>query len=313
MRETKILRGWLLLALAGCGPSGALFNGPSGIVSDGAGNLYIADQGAGSVRKLTVATGAVSTVARGFATPLGLAGDGTNLYVCDSGNGAIQKIEIATGAVSMLAGGLAQPSGVVVAGGNLYVADSGNNAVRKIAGGAVTTVAMLDGLPMGIASDGAGNLYVTVVFNDLPNKMQGSTVRKIEIASGAVTTLAGAADAQGSMDGAGADARFYGPEGIATDGAGNLFVADDGNNTIRQIAIATGAVTTLAGMAATWGSADGTGAMARFASPFGVVSDGGALYVTGDDLIRKIVIATAQVTTLAGTSNRGTNDGTPAR
>ena len=107
-----------------------------------------------------------------------------------------------------------------------------------------------------------------------------STIRKVVIATGVVTTLAGTAGQSGSADGTGAAARFNGPNGIASDGAGNLYVADSDNYTIRKVVIATGAVTTFAGAAGQSGSTDGTGAAARFYYPAGIASDGaGNLYV----------------------------------
>jgi hypothetical protein len=117
------------------------------------------------------------------------------------------------------------------------------------------SVALFQG-PTGVASDGAGTLYVADHDN--------YTIRKIVISTGSVTTLAGMAGTAGSADGIGAAARFNYPNDIASDGAGNLYVADASNDTIRKIVIATGAVTTLAGMALTAGNADGTGAAARF-------------------------------------------------
>ena len=92
--------------------------------------------------------------------------------------------------------------------------------------------------PIGIATDGAGNLYVADTGN--------STIRKIVIATRAVTTFAGVAGETGSVDGTGAAARFTGPNAIASDGAGNLYVGD-GNGTIRKIAIASAAVSTVIG------------------------------------------------------------------
>jgi hypothetical protein len=74
-------------------------------------------------------------------------------------------------------------------------------------------------------------------------------VRKIVIASGVVTTLAGTAGVSGSADGIGAAASFHSLTGIASDAAGNLYVADSGNSTIRKIAIATGTVSTPVGVA----------------------------------------------------------------
>jgi hypothetical protein len=162
--------------------------------------------------------------------------------------------------------------------------------------------------PFAVAKDGAGHLFVTDV--------EGHVVRQIDLQTGAVITLAGSPGAPGSSDGAGAVARFHGPAGIAADGAGNLFVADSGNNTIRQVAIATGAATTFAGAAGSAGDSDGIGAVARFSSPMGVASDGaGSLFVadSNNDTIRKIVIATGAVTTLAGSAGQsGYADGTGA-
>jgi sugar lactone lactonase YvrE len=87
-----------------------------------------------------------------------------------------------------------------------------------------------------------------------------------------VTTLAGTAGAAGSADGTGAAARFHFPDGVAVDSAGNVYVADTSNHTIRKVTAA-GVVTTLAGTAGTAGSADGTGAAARFHFPDGVAVD----------------------------------------
>src|SRR5204863_356 len=129
-----------------------------------------------------------------------------------------------------------------------------------------------------------------------------------------LSLLAGGLGGPGNIDGTGAAARFAKPYGVAADGAGNLFVADNQNNTIRRIVIATGAVTTLAGTAGQYGNVDATGAAAPFNYPSGVASDGaGNLYVVddGNDTIRKIVIATAAVTTLAGgVRQEGSTDGT---
>ena len=128
-----------------------------------------------------------------------------------------------------------------------------------------------------------------------------------------MTTLAGTAGSSGSADGTGAAARFSCPYGVAVDGAGNVFVADAYNSTIRKITSA-GVVTTLAGTAGSSGSADGTGAAARFSSPYGVAVDGaGYVFVadTWNSIIRKITPA-GVVTTLAGVGSSGSADGTGA-
>lgn len=317
--------------IAGSGSTGyadgigaaAGFNTPRGIATDG-NNLYVADTGNNAIRQVVIGTAAVTTLAGqgggasgsadGTATaatfyqPSEITTDGSNLYVTDTYNDAIRKIVIATGAVTTLTTNV-YGRGITTDGSNLYVADFIDDTIRKIviATGAVTTLAgragvpgSADGIgsaasfhsPYGITTDGT-NLYVTDSYND--------TIRKIVIATGAVTTLAGQAGVQGSADGVGSAASFYQPYGITTDGT-NLYVADRNNNTIRTIVIATGAVTTLAGQAGVSGSADGIGGAARFMAPSGITTDGSNLYVadTVNDTLRKIVIATGSVTTLAG-------------
>ena len=200
------------------------------------------------------------------------------------------------------------PFGVATdSSGNVYVADSINSTIRKITlAGAVTTLAGLAGtggsadgtgsaarfnFPIGVATDGSGNVYVGDLFN--------STIRKITPA-GAVTTLAGLAGSRGSADGTGSAARFASPQGVATDSSGNVYVADSDNNTIRKITPA-GAVTTLAGLAGSRGSADGTGSAARFNLPRGVATDSsGNVYVadTFNNTIRIGRAALADVATI---------------
>ncbi len=201
------------------------------------------------------------------------------------------------------------PLGVATdAAGNVYVADFGNHLIRKITpAGVVTTLAGMAGTsgavngtgtgasfngPYGVATDAAGNMYVADFGNHL--------IRKITPA-GVVTTLAGMAGTSGAVNGTGTGASFNGPYGVATDAAGNVYVADFGNHLIRKITPA-GDVTTLAGMAGTVGAVNGTGTAASFTNPFGVTTDdAGNVYVAdrSNALIRKIT-PTGDVTTLAG-------------
>jgi len=211
-------------------------------------------------------------------------------------------------------------STAVDAAGNVYVTDTANHTIRKITFfGVVTTLAGQAGtlgtsdgtgsaarfnLPRGIAVDGAGTVYVADTSNHL--------IRKITPA-GAVTTLAGSAGAAGNLDGTGAAARFFSPNGIAVDASGNVYVGDTATHIIRKVTPA-GVVTTLAGVAASFGSVDGTGTTARFNSPRGVAVDsGGNVYVADRDnnSIRKVTPA-GVVTTLAGflSVNSGSTDGT---
>jgi len=151
--------------------------------------------------------------------------------------------------------------------------------------------------PVGITTDGT-NLYVADNGNH--------RIRKIVISTGVVTTLAGSS--QGSTDTADGTPSFKNPKGITTDGT-NLYVADYSNHRIRKIVISTGVVTTLAGSSS--GSTDATGTSASFYNPLGITTDGTNLYVAdyNNHRIRKIVISTGVVTTLAGSSS-GTTDAT---
>jgi hypothetical protein len=127
-----------------------------------------------------------------------------------------------------------------------------------------------------------------------------STIRLVT-ADGATSTIAGAAGQPGTADAPGTAARFNAPTGLALDAAGNLFVADTGNHTIRRMA-PDGTVTTIAGLAGTAGAADGTGTAALFNSPTGLALGGdGSVYVAdaGNSLLRRIT-ADGVVTTITG-------------
>ncbi|MGZ5201263.1 MAG: hypothetical protein ACXWC4_15965 [Telluria sp.] len=144
----------------------------------------------------------------------------------------------------------------------------------------------------GIAADQQGNFYLAESI--------GATIRKIT-AQGMVTTLAGSAGQTGNNDGAGTAARFSNPTRVTVDSAGNVYVTDTGNSTIRKIS-STGAVTTIAGQPGTCGTQDGNGTQALFCNPKGIAIDGsGNLFVsdTKNNTIRKIS-PSGQVITLAG-------------
>jgi sugar lactone lactonase YvrE len=155
--------------------------------------------------------------------------------------------------------------------------------------------------PSGIALDAQGNIYVSDSFNN--------RIRKITSA-GVVTTIAGNGVA-GYSDGPAATAQFYGPQGLAVDASGNIFVADFGNNVIRKITAA-GVVSTVAGNT-TAGHVDGIATtVAEFNSPAGVAVDKtGHLYVAdyNNNMIRKVTIA-GVVSTIAGTLTAGYINGT---
>jgi sugar lactone lactonase YvrE len=192
----------------------ARFSGPTGIIADSKGNLYVADNFNSLIRKITP-NGVVTTLA------------GNGLRGSADGMGAAASFN--------------QPQAVAVdSSGNVYVADEGNNLIRKItpqglvttiagsgtagAANGVGTAASFNG-PAGIAVDASGNLYVGDSNNNL--------VRKIS-SNGTVTTLAGSGTA-GSANGALTSASFNSPQGVAVDTYGRVFVADTGNSDIRMI------------------------------------------------------------------------------
>jgi sugar lactone lactonase YvrE len=248
-----------------------------------------------------------------FKYPVGVAVDGAgNVYVADSFNYAIRKVTPA-GAVSTLAGnGIAGSAdgtgtaaqfsfldGVAVDGaGNVYVVDL-NSGVRKVTPAGVVSTLASGVRGRGVAVDGGGTVYVAETYNN--------RVMKITL-GGVITTLAGSGT-PGFADATGTAAKFSCPEGLAVDGAGNLYVADTFNYRIRKIS-PTGVVSTLAGSGAR-GHRDGTGASAQFWEPVGVAVDAaGSVYVgdTDGNRIRKIT-PTGEVSTLAGTGPGGLVEG----
>jgi hypothetical protein len=211
-----------------------------------------------------------------FNAPTGITTDQTSLYVADQVNHLIRQIVISTGVVTTIAG-----TGSLGSSNGTGTSASFNK-------------------PNGITTDGI-NLYVTDEVNHL--------IRQIVISTGVVTTIAGTGSS-GASNGTGTSASFSSPVGITTDGI-NLYVADFGNDLIRQIVISTGVVTTLAGTGSS-GSSNGTGTSASFYYPTGITTDGTNLYVADqfNHLIRQIVISTGVVTTLAGTGSSGSSNGT---
>ncbi|HEY4284168.1 MAG TPA: hypothetical protein VGM62_13975, partial [Chthoniobacterales bacterium] len=320
----------------------AQFNEPGGVTVDISANIYVADSYNHTIRKITSA-GVVTTLAgtpdpdgeggyadatgsaARFSYPFGVVVSGGNIYVADSNNNSIRKVTTA-GVVSTFAGpggargsvdgsGSAArfdyPSGIAVdTAGNAYVADNGSSVIRKItANGVVTTlaglayqsgsangtgnVARFNG-PVSVAVDGSGNLYVADSGNN--------TIRKIT-AGGTVSTLAGMAGVSGNADGFGSAAHFANPMGVTVDGAGNVYVADTGNGTIRKIT-PNGSVTTLAG-------AENTPTAGAFNTPRDVAADfSGNVYVCDQSDYSILKVSPAGGVALLAGSEQGSADGT---
>ena len=235
------------------------FDGPEGLAFDSAGDLMVADCHNYVIRLVTPA-GVVSTYAgqpgiggndngpRGTATfwyPTALVTDTAgNLYV-SSDYSPIRRIDATTGQVTSYATGFEQPEGMAFGpDGDLYVTDMQNETVSRVtSNGTVTTVAGQAGVaghadntsalsatfdaPRGITFDAAGNIYVTDYYSCI--------IRRIDHATGAVTTIAGQANVSGYKDGIGSAALFSDPSAITCDAAGDLLVADQGNGCIRKL------------------------------------------------------------------------------
>jgi hypothetical protein len=242
--------------------SAAKFLLPTSVAVDGEGNVYVADTENDTIRKVTPA-GVVTTLAGMEQTP------GTN-----DGTGSSARFN--------------QPYGVAVDSlGNVYVADTYNFTIRKITtNGVVTTIAGQAGnpgssggsatngaefsYPYGVAIDSSTNIYVADTGNNM--------IRMITNATGTVGTLAGSLT-PGTNDGVGSSAQFSNPFGLATDNAGDVYVADTDNSLIRQVTT-NGVVTTIA-----------SNANPAFSFPYGIAVDSATnIYVadTDNEIIRKI-------------------------
>jgi len=262
-------------------------NDPFGVAADGAGNVYIADYGNNRIRKVS---GGVITTAAGNGTQ-GFSGD----------NGAASGAE------------LNSPIGVAVdSAGNLYIADTYNQRVRKVANGVITTVAGNGtagysgdngpatsaqlSYPWAVTVDSAGNLYIADYGNNRIRKVSG----------GVITTVVGSgAQGSGGDGGAATNAQLYAPSGVALDGAGNLYIADYGNNRIREVS--KGLIATVAGNGTAGYSGDnGPATSAELRAPRGVAVDAaGNLFISDCYNNRIREVSSGVIFTVAGTGNPG--------
>jgi sugar lactone lactonase YvrE len=217
-RIRKITSSGDVSTFAGSGVSGfadgnsatAQFKNPAGLIIDGVGNMYVADQNNNRIRRIS--GGQVTTIA----------GDGVAGYV--DGNA--------------LSGRFDYPTDVAIVGQDIYVVDNWNNKIRKISGNQVSTVSgsnygFADGTlssakfynPLQLATNNLGDLFVTDTMNNKIRKISGNQV----------STLSGSV--LGFSDGDAVNAKFFNPNGIAVDNLGNLYIADTGNHRIRKVTV----------------------------------------------------------------------------
>ena len=303
---------------------------PGGVAMDSAGSLYIADTVNNRIRK--VSNGLITTVAgngtQGFSgdngpgtsaqlnRPGGVAVDSAgNLYIADTWNNRIRKVS--GGVITTVAGNgtqgfsgdngpatiaqLANPAGVAVdSAGNLYITDTWTYRVRKVSNGVITTAAGNGtpgssgdngpatnaqlGDPEGIAVDSAGNLYVA----------DGVSCRIRKVSNGVITTVAGNGTQGFSGDnGPATGARLWGPAGVAVDSAGNLYIADTGNNSIRKVS--NGVIATVAGigtLTSGFSGDNGPATSAQLGVPEGVAVDGAGNVYIADSYNNRIRVLT---------------------
>lgn len=255
-------------------------NSPTGAVKDSAGNIYFVDSGNQRVRRIDATTGVITTIA----------GDAIAANTGDGGPSQNAELFL--------------PYAISIdATGNLYISEQGDNAIRRIdAGtGTITTYLTGTGYVSALACDAAGNLYFATI----------AEVSKAAVGTAAVTVVAGNGSDGFSGDGGPATAaQLDGPEGLAVDSQGNLYIADTYSNVIRKVDASTGFISTVAGvtppMRASCSLILGDGGPATSASlcyPAAIGVDGqNNLYIadSSDDVIREVNGQTGIINTVAG-------------
>jgi trimeric autotransporter adhesin len=294
--------------LSGTPATNALLSDPAGVFVDGSGNLFIADRGNNVVRKVTVATGAIQTIAgNGSAGYAGDAGPATsaalsapasvsedrfgNLFIVDSGNNVIRRVDAATGIISTVAG---------------------NGSAGYSGDGAAATSAELR-TPQRVAVDVFGNIYIADSANHV--------IREVSATNGDISTVAGNGTAGSTGDGGPAQsAELNGPAGVAVDSSGNIFISDTNNHRIRKVSITNGNISTIAGNGtAGFGGDNGAAANSTLNLPKGLgLSATGDLNFadTGNNRVRAITgvaqVPAATLSTAALTFNNQVNGTTSA-
>ena len=311
---------------------------PIDVVIDSAGNLYIGDAFNYRIRKVTVSTGIITTIAGTGSS--GYSGDGGvatsasfmlgqylrfdstgSLYVTDTYSNRVRKIAFYTPTSAPSYVPSSDPTSALPTASPSYtpitaVPTSAMNIITTIAGSSTSagysgdngqaTAATLN-YPHGLAVDTSGNVYIADRSNH--------RLRKVTISTGIITKLAGTGFESNSGDGGAAtSAGLYMPTAVSLDSSGNIYIADTYNYVIRKITVATGIITRFAGGNGYSGGDGGAATSAGLDGPYGVIVDttNDYVYIAAytNHLVRKVVIATGIITTAAGSgSNSYSGDG----
>ncbi|PZF71893.1 NHL domain-containing protein [Taibaiella soli] len=359
----KITPAGIATVIAGTGTPGyngdgglaqnAQLNGPNGITIDPAGNIYVADYYNYRVRRIDAVTGIITSVAgtgtSGYnndnipantaqlKSPAGVALDTAgNIYIAEASGYRIRKITVSTGIITTIAGvgtsgntgdgaaatlaKLNTPRSISVdIAGNVYIADNGNYKIRRvdvvtgnistIAGigtngsagdGAAATLAQVN--PMGVVVDANNNVYIADNNNH--------KIRKIDGTTGIITTISGTGTALSTGDGGLASlAQVNSPRGLTRTASGSMYIAEYGGNRVRVIDGSSGIITTLAGNGNySYGGDGGLPVNSQLSGPVGVSTDGaGNVYISdqGNKKVRKATHSTNIIDGFAGTGVQG--------
>jgi streptogramin lyase len=289
----------------GSAATSAELNIPYGVAVDSSGNIYIADYQQAVIRKVTASTGDISTIAGGGSgcvgetdsfgdgcaatnailyAPEDVALDGSgNIYIADTGHQMIREIAVSTGTITAFAG-------------NGTLGNSGDN-------GPATSAELFE--PVDVTVDSSGNVYIVV----------SGAIREVLASNGYIQLIAGrGSGCVGETDSSGdgclaTDASLRLPEGVAVDSSGNVFVAEYGNDVIREIVASTGIINAVAGNYTSGYSGDGSAATsAQLNEPYHVAVDSSSnVYFSdyGNQVIRKISSSTGYISTVAGNGTAG--------
>jgi sugar lactone lactonase YvrE len=322
----------------------ALLHGPSAVFVDAANDVFIADTANSEIREVASVNGKISRIAgnglSGFtgdggpatsselSSPLGVFVDATgNVVIADTANHFVRQVVAASGNIHSIAGNgqlafsgdgaialdasLNLPSGIAVDGPrDLFIADTANNVVREVvaATGLIQTIAGTTGgalnSPTGVFVDSSNNVYIADTKNNVIREVSGS--------NGTVQIIVGTGTPGYLGDnGPPSQAELKLPTSVYVDPAGDIFIADTGNNVIREVVFATGKIQTVAGVNAGspgFGGDGGLATSALLSSPSGVFLDAlGNIFIadTGNNVIREVLISNHNIQTVAGSHTLG--------